>query len=89
MRQKGNTAPMKTTSIYSQKNYQCSECKHKSLQGTNHYGQIYIRCSKCSWKSPMNPIKVHECLEELPEGMSKPENWKLTTLGEIAEIHKG
>ena len=36
----------------------------------------------------MNPIVAMECQEPVPEGMGIPEEWKITTLGEIAEIIK-
>lgn len=77
---------MQITGKVEPKKYQCTCCGHESIRSTNHYGEIYIRCSKCSWKSPMEPIKVHECLESLPEGWSKPKPWKLVKLGDVADI---
>jgi DNA-directed RNA polymerase subunit RPC12/RpoP len=77
---------MKTTSKYSVKNYECTECGHQSRQGTNHYGQIYIKCSKCGWKKPMVFQMVHKCLDPLPEGMGIPEPWKSVKLGDVVEI---
>ena len=67
------------------KRYRC-ECGYKSTHSTNHYGAFYDRCPKCSWKSPMDPIKVHTCLEPLPEGWERPEPWKKVKLGDIAEF---
>jgi hypothetical protein len=44
------------------KRYGCSHCGAVSLEGTNHWGEIYSRCNSCSWKRPMDTtIKV--CLE--------------------------
>jgi DNA-directed RNA polymerase subunit RPC12/RpoP len=77
---------MKTIEKCCTKNYRCTECGHESKQDTNHYGEIYIRCSNCSWKSPMSPMQVHECLDPLPEGMGRPEPWKIVRLGDVAEI---
>lgn len=70
------------------KPYKCSGCGHVEAHSTNHYGSIYIRCRKCSWKSPMNSIKVFTCEEPLPEGWEKPEEWKIVSLGEVAEVVK-
>ena len=83
---KGRNNKMKITGKISSKRYRCSECGHESNHSTNHYGQFYDRCPSCSWKSPMSPIKVFECLEPLPEGWGKPEPWKMVKLGDIAEI---
>ena len=83
---KGEINKMKITGKISSKRYRCSECGHESNHSTNHYGQFYDRCPSCSWKSPMSPIKVFECLEPLPEGWGKPEPWKMVKLGDIAEI---
>jgi len=77
------------TGKISPKPYKCRECGHQETHSTNHYGAIYIRCGKCSWKSPMSPTKVFDCLEPLPEGWEKPEEWKMTTLGEVADIVTG
>lgn len=75
-----------TTGQYSHKKYRCLSCGHISVQGTNHYGQIYPRCTKCGWKHPMEAGQVHECLEPVPEGMGIPEPWKIVQLQDICEI---
>lgn len=30
--------------------------------------------------------QAHECLEKLPKGWKRPENWKMVKLGDVAEI---
>lgn len=65
------------------KSYKCQACGHIIEASTNHYGEFYDRCRNCSWKSPMDPIKTHVCLEPLPEGWTKPEPWKKVKLGDI------
>jgi hypothetical protein len=70
------------------KRYRC-ECGYESVHSTNHYGSFYDHCPKCSWKSPMSPIKVHACLEPLPDGWGRPEPWKMVELKDIATIIKG
>jgi len=79
---------MKTTSKVTSKLYRCCHCKHEHQVTTNHYGEVYSPCPKCSWKRPGHPGQ-HECLEALPEGMAKPEPWKVVALGEIATIKSG
>jgi DNA-directed RNA polymerase subunit RPC12/RpoP len=70
----------------SQKKYRCTKCGFVSYQSTNHYGQIYPRCQNCGWKHPMEMGQAHECLEKLPKGWKRPENWKMVKLGDVAEI---
>ena len=77
-----------TTGKYSHKPYKCPRCGHEESHGTNYWGKIYVNCKGCSWKNPTNPIVAMECQEPVPEGMGIPEEWKITTLGEIAEIIK-
>ena len=76
----------KTIGKSSRKRYRCTECGHESLIDTNHWGECYPRCTKCAWKHPAQIGQVHECLEPLPEGYSKPEPWKFVTLGEICDV---
>lgn len=33
--------------------------------------------------------QVHECLEQCPDNMDKPQPWRFVKLGDIAEIKKG
>lgn len=80
---------METTGKYSQKKYRCSRCGREELHGTNHWGMIYCRCRGCSWKNPMDPTSVWECLELMPKGYQKPEPWKKVRLGDIAKIEVG
>lgn len=74
-----------TASKISSKPYQCRDCGHTEQHSTNHFGAIYIRCRKCGWKNFMS-IQVFDCLDECPEHMQKPEEWKIVKLGDIAEI---
>jgi len=74
---------MKTTGKQSSKLYRCQGCGHESHNTTNHYGKFYDRCRKCSPKSPMDAIKVHECLEPMPAGWARPEDWKIVKLGDL------
>lgn len=66
----------------SSKRYACAECGHVVEQSTNHYGQTYSWgrvnvCPNCPpWKRP----NTWNCLEPLPEGMERPENWTKTTI---------
>lgn len=78
---------MKTTGKYSHKRYQCSNCKHEHIIGTNHWGDVYSRCPNCGWKTPRE-IFPQVCLEELPEGYDKPKPWKIVKLGDICDIIK-
>ena len=59
------------------KKYRCTECGHESQFNTNHWGKIYPRCTSCGWKKPLQPAMVHECLEEMPSGYSKPTEWTM------------
>ncbi len=68
------------------KRYKCQNCNTEIIANTNHYGEFYDICKNCSWKSPMDPIKTHVCLEPLPEGWEKPESWKKLKLGDICEF---
>lgn len=77
---------MPTTGAYSNKKYRCKSCGFESMIGTNHWGECYPRCVKCGWKHPIETGQVHECLEQPPEGFSKPEPWKHVKLGDIAII---
>lgn len=75
---------MKTIGKYSIKPYQCNRCGHEEEHGTNHWGSIYnIRCKGCAWKNPTQPFSSFTCMEELPEGFTKPTEWKTVTLGEL------
>jgi len=71
---------LKTTGKYSKKDYICTECRHITYIGTNHWGEIYPTCRYC------NKITVHECLESAPPGYGLPEKWKVVKLGDICEI---
>jgi len=62
---------LQSTGPQTAKRYKCTGCGHVSTYMTNHYGQFYDRCKECSWKSPMNPIKTHDCLEPIPDGWVK------------------
>jgi hypothetical protein len=77
---------MKTTGKYSVKPYRCRRCGHEEEHGTNHWGAIYPTCKGCSWKNPLAPQTVMDCLEPCPPGYKKPEEWRTVTLGEICEI---
>lgn len=68
------------------KKYRC-ECGYESTHSTNHFGEFYAKCPNCSWKTPMDPIKTHECLEPLPEGWDRPVPWKKVRLGDIADAN--
>jgi hypothetical protein len=77
---------MPTTGKVTLKRYRCTGCGHESVHSTNHFGEFYDRCLKCSRKTSTDPIKVHECLEPLPEGWQKPEPWKKVKLGDVVEF---
>ena len=77
---------MQVTGKMTHKLYKCADCGHESKHSTNHYGEFYDRCPNCSWKSPLNPIKVHHCQEPLPEGWTKPKPWKIVKLSDVATI---
>ena len=68
------------------KRYKCKNCGFESMYSTNHYGSIYPKCSNCGWKHPMMMGQIHECLEPLPEGWEKPEEWKIVKLSDVCEI---
>jgi len=72
--------PKSTIGKYTHKPYRCTECKNEREIGTNHWGECYPVCPVCRKQT------VHECLEPLPEGMAKPEPWKMVKLGDVAEI---
>ena len=78
-----------TTGRISAKQYRCTRCGHEETHSTNHWGDIYPRCSGCSWKNPLSPIVVMECLEPIPEGFAKPEPWRIVKLGDIATVVVG
>ena len=75
-----------TTGKYSYKPYRCTRCGKEESHGTNHWGQIYCRCSGCSWKNPMDPTAVFECLEPVPKGYGIPAPWKKVKLSDLVEI---
>ncbi len=79
---------MKTTGIYSQKRYKCTRCGLIQTHGTNHWGSIYPSCSGCSWKNPLSPQTTMVCMEKMPKGYKKPEEWTSVKLGDIATIKK-
>ena len=54
------------------------------MQGTNHWGKIYnLMCGGCSWKNGMQPFVTMTCLEKMPKGYKKPEEWKSVKLGDL------
>ena len=69
-----------TTGKYSQKQYKCRRCGAIESHGTNHWGAIYPPCKTCSWKHPMESQVIMDCLEPMPEGYDKPEEWKQVKL---------
>jgi len=74
----------KITGRMSSKRYRCDRCGFVSKQSTNHYGKIYnMRCEDCSWKNGTQPLVTMSCIEKLPKGYKKPEEWKSVTIGEI------
>ena len=75
-----------TISRVSSKLYRCTRCGHKSEISTNHWGECYPTCKNCSWKNPMSPIVIHECLELCPETHDKPQPWRVVKLGDVARI---
>lgn len=75
------TKKLKTTGKYSVKEYKCRRCGAIEEHGTNHYGAIYPTCKSCSWI-------IMDCLEPMPEGYKKPEEWKMVKLGDILERGK-
>lgn len=48
---------------------------------TYSFGRVN-RCPNCGWKRPMD-VTVWECIEPLPEGTERPEDWKVVKLGDI------
>lgn len=66
---------MPTTGKVTRKRYKCRRCGTESDHSTNHWGAIYPRCNACSWKNPMDPTVVMDCLEPMPAGYDKPEEW--------------
>lgn len=76
-----STIPLKTTGKYSQKNYKCRNCGKEKLIGTNHWGAVYPSCA-CSRGGPA----IWDCLEPVPEGYTKPEEWKIMRLGDVCKI---
>jgi hypothetical protein len=79
---------MSMTGKYSHKLYQCSNCQHKHLVGTNHWGETYGRCPNCAWKTP-GQIFPQICLEPIPDGYTTPPAWKIVKLGDVADIRQG
>lgn len=81
----------RTTSKISSKLYKCAHCGEEHFVATNHYGSIYSRCPnfRCVSRRPVinatyKPPK-HDCLEPLPEGMDRPEDWKVVTIEVAAQ----
>ena len=77
------TDKIKTTGKYSIKKYKCRSCGTKKETGTNHWGSIYPYCNNC------NSLSIWDCLDKMPEGYKKPEEWKIVRLGDVAEIVEG
>jgi len=71
---------MLTTGKYSQKMYKCRSCGTEQLNGTNHWGSIYPYCHTC------RTVTIWDCLESMPDGYTKPEEWKIAKLGDICTI---
>ena len=78
---------MRTTGEMLLKRYRCKnvDCQHVRLVSTNHYGDIFDRCPKCSWKHPRD-VTISECLEPLPTGWIKPDEWTTIRLGEVLDF---
>lgn len=74
---------MKVVGKYSKKPYKCRECGSEKEIGTNHWGACYPFCTVCKMQTPW------DCLEPIPDGYKKPEEWKWVKLGNIAKITKG
>lgn len=83
------TERLPTTGPVSVKLYRCTRCGREEKHSTNHWGDIYPRCEGCSWKNPMDPSVVMECLEPMPNGYAKPEPWQKVRLGDVAKIVHG
>ena len=67
-----------TTGKYSHKKYQCGNCGHEGLFGTNHWGEFYnTKCPKC------NQMSVWKCMEKPPEGYGVPEPWKTVKIKDL------
>ena len=72
---------MRTLGSYTYKRYSCDRCGNVSVQGTNHYGQIYnLRCGKCSSRNPKQPFVTMSCAEKVPAGWTLPPKWKPVTI---------
>ena len=71
----------KTTGPYTHKQYKCRACGTISEHGTNHWGAIYPACRKGICRG-----MIHDCLEQMPEGYEKPEEWKMAKLGDVMDI---
>lgn len=80
---------MRVTGKYSEKKYECQNCGHISLIGTNHWGECYPPCKKCSRFADSGAPRVHVCLEAPPEGIGLPGKWKLVRLGDVAKVDTG
>jgi len=72
---------MKVTGKYSHKAYQCSSCGTEKEFGTNHWGSCYPWCNVC------NEQTIWKCLEEVPEGYKKPEEWRTVKIGDILKTN--
>ena len=68
------------TGKYSTKPYKCTGCGQEVEIGTNHWGEVYPNCYQCQKPT------VWECLEPMPEGYEKPEQWKIVKFAQVAEI---
>ena len=78
---------IKTTGTYSYKKYKCDRCGYITTEGTNHWGRIYnLTCKNCTWKNPTTPFVTKTCMEKMPKGYKKPEEWKTVKLGDILKF---
>jgi len=84
-----NPKPAWKPTPYSQKEYKCNRCGALSMQGTNHYGEIYnLRCPNCSWKNPTQPFVTMTCTKEPPAGVGLPPKWTTVRLGDVLDNPK-
>ena len=75
---------MKTTGKYSVKPYKCKTCGYEASHGTNHWGEFYnTHCMGCGTYS------TWECLEDPPEGYTRPLKWQKIKVGTIVFIQEG
>lgn len=72
---KAKRPKMRTLGSYTYKRYSCDNCGKISVQGTNHYGQIYnLKCGACGKFGSMS------CAEKVPAGWTLPPKWKPVTI---------